>query len=76
MTADEKIGLKKSYLSRSKRAADTVNLLGQYVLSVGADPTSNLVDSQTKGQLILKCPFGVFKSTKSIFLRVNFCHSS
>ena len=33
MTADEKIGLKKSYLSRSKRAADTVNLLGQYVLS-------------------------------------------
>ena len=33
MTADEKIELKNSYLSRSKRAADTVNLLGQYVLS-------------------------------------------
>ena len=48
----------------------TVNLLGQYVLSVGADPTSDLVDSQTKGQLILKFPFAVFKSLKksTIFL--------
>ena len=30
----------------------TVNVLGQYVLSLGADPTSNLVDSQTKAYLI------------------------
>ena len=52
MTADEKNELKKRHLSRSKRGAETVNLLGQYVLSMGADPTSNLVDSQTKEYLI------------------------